>query len=138
VNAAAKAIFLGSQVATSYPAHRFVPPRSQLKWIALDHDGTMSTSTWSPENPTSEIGEPIWENVSKALALVADGFKLVVHTARPWADYEALESFYDHYDIPVRSIVCGKLLAVAYVDDRGIPASHPSWLEAVYDIIEGH
>lgn len=119
-------------------AHPKVAPRSELIWIALDHDGTMARSCWSPSNPTSEIGEPIPENVAKALALVAEGWKLVVHTARPWADYEALEAWYAHYEIPVRAIVCGKILALAYVDDRALSSTDGDWVSSVYRIMGEH
>lgn len=130
----AKALYPPHGVGT----HRNMPPRADLKWIALDHDGTMARSTWSPSNPTSEIGAPIPENVVKALCLVAEGWKLVVHTARPWSDYEALEAWYEHYDIPIRSIVCGKILALAYIDDRAVAASDGDWVESVYRLIGEH
>lgn len=134
----AKVLYQAKQGQWLSSPHRQVPPRADLKWVALDHDGTMFKSTWTQANPTADIGEPIWDNFLKALDLIDAGFKLVVHTARPWADYEALESAYAHYGLDVRAIVCGKLLAVAYVDDRAVHADHPDWLSAVREIEESH
>jgi hypothetical protein len=56
----------------SYP-----PERTQLLWIAVDFDGTLCHSQWTPERPEYEIGEPIWENIAKALE---------VHAARLQSD----------------------------------------------------
>lgn len=101
--------------------------RGELLWGLLDLDGTLAEPTWSPENPTSEIGQPIEANVAKAVALHEAGYKLVIHTSRPWHDYEAIEMWCDHYNIPARRIVCGKLLGAVMVDDRNVPVGSPDW-----------
>jgi hypothetical protein len=51
-----------------------------------------------------------------------------MHTARPWTDYEAIEAWCAHHNIPHRRIVCGKILAAAYVDDRAIHADAERWI----------
>jgi hypothetical protein len=104
------------------------PPRADLKWLAVDLDGTLAESVWRPDNPTSEIGEPIAENVQKLYDAVAAGWKVVIHTARPSTDYEAIEGWLNHHGIPFKAIVTGKLLAAAYLDDRGVHASARSWI----------
>lgn len=103
-------------------------PRGDLLWAAIDLDGTLAKGLWTPDNPTSKIGEPIWENVRKARELEAAGYKNVIHTSRGWTDYENIEGWLNHYNVPFRRIVCGKLLAVIYVDDRGRHADAESWL----------
>lgn len=105
-----------------------VPPRSDLRWLAIDLDNTLAEGLWTPGNPTSAIGNPIRANVVKALDAHLAGYKLVIHTARSWTDYEAIEAWCKHYDIPQRRIVCGKILAAAYVDDRAIHADAPRWI----------
>lgn len=105
-----------------------IPQRKELKWIGVDLDGTLAASLWTPENPTSEIGDPIKENVLKLLALVNAGYKIIVHTSRPWTDYEAIENWLQHYRIPYKEIQCGKPLYAAYVDDRAVNADEESWL----------
>lgn len=104
------------------------PPRSELKWAGVDLDGTLAQPVWTPDNPTSDIGDPIWENLAKLDELVEEGFKIVIHTSRPWTDYEAIEAWLNHYGIPFREIQCGKPLYVIYVDDRAREADAWSWL----------
>jgi hypothetical protein len=104
-----------------------IQPRRNLLWLAVDLDGTLAQSLWTPQNPTSAIGDPISLNVIKLREAVAKGYKVVIHTSRPWTDYEAIEAWLNHYRIPFRDIVCGKILAAAYVDDRAIHADDSQW-----------
>ena len=103
------------------------PPRSELLWAAVDLDATLARGIWTPDNPTREIGPPIPENVEKLHALVDRGMKPVIHTSRGWTDYEAIESWLAYHGLPVRRIVCGKLLAGVYVDDRAVHESAAVW-----------
>lgn len=105
-----------------------VPPRDDLLWIAVDLDGTIAEPIWTPQNPTSAIGDPIQRNLVKLREAVRRGYKPVIHTSRPWTDYEAIETWLNHHDVPFRGIVCGKLLAAAYCDDRAISADASSWI----------
>lgn len=102
-------------------------PRSDLLWALIDLDGTLAKPRWTPENPTSDIGDPIPANVRKALALHARGYKLVIHTARPYTDYEAIEAWCAYHEIPVSRIFCGKLLGAVMIDDRNVPIGSPDW-----------
>jgi hypothetical protein len=104
-----------------------VPQRKNLLWLAVDLDGTLARPLWTPQNPTSAIGDPIPVNVIKLREAVAKGYKVVIHTSRPWSDYEAIEAWLTHNRIPFKGIVCGKLLAAAYVDDRAIHADDSQW-----------
>lgn len=103
-------------------------PRSNLKWVGVDLDGTLAFPIWTPGNPTSAIGNPIAENVMKADELRIEGYKIIVHTSRPWTDYEAIEWWLSYWGIPWDDIQCGKPLFAVYVDDRARHASDPSWL----------
>lgn len=105
-----------------------VPQRKDLLWLAVDLDGTLAEPIWTPENPTSAIGAPIWLNVTKLHEAVRKGYKIIIHTSRPWSDYEAIEAWLKWHEIPFKAIQCGKLLAAAYVDDRAIRAEESSWL----------
>lgn len=104
------------------------PPRSSLLWAAVDLDGTLAEPVWTPDNPTTAIGDPIWRNVEKLNQLVRYGYKIHIHTSRPWHDYEAIEAWLNYWDIKFHRIECGKLLAVLYIDDRGRHESEESWL----------
>lgn len=104
------------------------PPRADLKWIGVDLDGTLALPVWTPDNPTSLIGDPIWTNVAKLKIALAKGFKAVVHTSRPWTDYEGIESWLHHWQIPYSQIQCGKPLFYRYIDDRGVNAGAEEWV----------
>lgn len=112
---------------------RAVPPRSKLIWAAVDLDNTLAEGVWTPDNPTSDIGTvKVYKNgkTAKDLVdeLVAAGYKIIVHTARSWTDVENIERWLEYNQIPYRQVVCGKLLAAIYVDDRAISAFEDSWL----------
>lgn len=99
-----------------------------LKWLGVDFDGTLFNSLWSIENPTSDIGEPIWDNVFKARDAFDAGYKIIVHTARPSTDYAAIEAALNLYAIPFKFIVTGKILVASYIDDRAQHESALSWI----------
>lgn len=111
------------------PTRSFVapPPRSRLLWVGVDLDGTLAEPVWTPDNPTSEIGEPITRNVSKVRQLAAEGWKIVIHTSRAWTDYEAIEAWLSHHGISFKEIQCGKPLYAAYIDDRAIYSEDEDW-----------
>lgn len=98
----------------------FVPPaqRDKLIWLAVDFDGTIAESTWSPENPNAVPGPPIEHSVSEINRCVAEGWKIAIHTSRSWAGYELIEKYMIDHNIPFHKIICGKLLAHRYIDDR--------------------
>lgn len=104
------------------------PPRSNLLWAGVDLDGTLAEPVWTPDNPTSSIGDPITENIEKYEWLRQAGYKTVIHTSRPWTDYEAIEYWLDFHGIPFDGIQCGKPLFVTYIDDRACRADEETWL----------
>jgi hypothetical protein len=121
------------KMTTDYMPYEIGPPppikiRDSLIWVGVDLDGTLARSVWTPDNPTSEIGDPIWENVDKVHELDRAGYKIIIHTSRGWTDYQFIEHWLLHYQIPFREIQCGKPLYAAYVDDRAIHADAESWL----------
>src|SRR5258708_3456808 len=105
-----------------------LPPRADLKWLAVDLDSTLAEPLWTPDNPTSAIGDPIWSNVFKLRKAVAAGFKPLIHTSRPDTDYEVIEAWLDHWLVPYRRIRTGKPLAALYIDDRARHADEEDWL----------
>lgn len=104
-----------------------IPWRTDLKWIGCDLDNTIAQGTWSPDNPTEDIGPPIWENVEKLKKLHKDGWKIFIHTSRSWNLYERIEAWLLEHDIPFKGIHCGKNLYAAYIDDRGINSRDEDW-----------
>lgn len=104
------------------------PLRTKLLWVGVDLDGTLAEPLWTPDNPTSEIGDLIPRNAEKVMELVRNGYKIIIHTSRPWTDYQIIEQWLNHYGIPYKEIQCGKPLYAAYVDDRAVHAEEESWL----------
>lgn len=95
---------------------------ADLLWYAIDLDGTLAEDIW----PEDGIGHPIPEAVKYCNQVISDGGKIAIWTARPWVDYEAIERWLNDHGIPWHKIVCGKLLAKVYVDDKAIK---PSWVK---------
>ena len=104
-----------------------VAPRRGLNWAAIDLDGTLAQGIWTPDDPTSEIGPPISNHISLLLKLVEIGWKIHIHTSRPWADHERIKTWLEYWQIPFDQIHCGKLLAGMYVDDRAVNAGDKVW-----------
>lgn len=105
-----------------------VPPRKNLMWYAIDLDGTLAWSTWTPDQKRSVIGDPINENIEKLEEVVAQGYKVIIHTSRPWSDHQMIEAWLDEHEITYDQILCGKVLAKKYVDDKAVDARADSWL----------
>jgi len=109
--------------APSKPAPFTVSPREKLKWAAVDLDGTLAESVW----PHPGVGQPIKVNVVKVRELDRSGWKVIIHTSRSWEAYELIEAWLQTNDVPYSRIVCGKVLAACYIDDRAIHSSEANW-----------
>lgn len=92
--------------------------------FGIDFDGVLAASIW----PHRGIGKPLLYNHDKLRALDRAGYKVVIHTARPWSDYDTLVSWLQLYDLPFTAVVCGKFLARKYIDDKAINSEEASWL----------
>jgi hypothetical protein len=121
---------IDNRIGPNFGKEKFKPQplRTELIWVGVDLDGTLATPLWTPDNPTTDIGDPILKNIKKVHELVAAGYKVIVHTSRPWTDYQIIEQWLRHYNIPFKEIQCGKPLYAAYIDDRAIHAEEESWL----------
>lgn len=108
----------------SYPPKQ----REELIWCAVDFDGTIARSTWSVEDPTALPGGPLPGVQEKLSELREGGLKIVIHTSRSWADHELIEKYMIHHELPFDRIICGKLLAAVYIDDRARHSTEEDWL----------
>jgi hypothetical protein len=115
------------QGAPTKPIAPLPPTATYLPWVAIDLDGTLAEGIWTFDDPTSEIGQPLWANVKKLESLQERGWLVAIHTARPWGDYDAIARWLRWYSIEYNIIVCGKVLAAAYIDDRAINATAVDW-----------
>jgi len=89
----------------------------ELKWLAVDFDETLAKNSGYPDFTP---GEPVEGAVEAMKKLNNLGWKIIIHTARHWSDYSGIENWLNFYKIPFRRIVCGKLMARYYIDDRAI------------------
>lgn len=97
-------------------------PSPGLEWVALDFDGILARQVW----PDPGIGALIPEGKQLADHYHDRGYKLVVHTSRPWDHHGRIWDWLRDNDIPVALVVCGKILAGLYVDDR---SHRPEWVK---------
>jgi hypothetical protein len=104
-----------------YDPNKYASSLDDLRWLAVDLDGTLA----EPVYPLRGIGKPIPAGVNYCREMTDKGLRIIIHTSRSWEDYEGIERWLNDHDIPFKAIVCGKLLALRYIDDRG---DYPSWL----------
>jgi len=102
----------------------------ELKWLLVDFDDVIAHNTGKPDYiPTT----PLDGAKESLVKLTKDGWKIVIYTARSWADYNTIETWLDSNEIPHRRIVCGKPLGKYIIDDRNI-AFKGDWSEALKEI----
>lgn len=108
-----------------------------MLWQLIDFDKVLCDSSGHPDYLM--LG-PMPGAVEGMKELDRRGWKLIIYTARPWADYLKIETWLKKHDIPSRRIVCGKLLGRWLLDDRAIEFkpydAETSW-ERALDIM-GH
>lgn len=97
----------------------------ELLWIGFDFDDTLAEKVW----PLPGIGEPIEKGVSEVRRVFEAGFKPVIFTARPWADYRPIERWCRDHNVPVRRIICGKPLMLMYMGDEAHNIKSEDWLD---------
>lgn len=105
-----------------------IPPRKITRLAAIDLDGTLCYSTWTPDQKRSVIGDVIPENVEKLLELIEHGYYCYIFTARHWSDKEMIEAWLVENNIPITEVICGKPLFDVFADDRNLNSRAPSWL----------
>ena len=104
-----------------YDPLKYQSQLDKLYWLAVDLDGTLAEPIW----PQVGIGAPIPAGINYCREMNDKGMKIVIHTSRSWEDYEGIERWLNDHEVPFKAIVCGKLLALRYVDDRN---EYPDWL----------
>lgn len=102
-----------------------------LRWVGVDWDETIVENTGFPDFiPT----HPIKGAVKSLQKLDEMGYKVIIFTARPWSDYQNIESYCIEHDIPARRIICGKPLFKCIIDDKNV-AFNGNWEKALVDVL---
>lgn len=93
------------------------PTNEQLTWLGVDFDQTIADNTGFPD---FKMTQPLDGAHDALTALVNEGYKIIVYTARGWSDHGEIREFMKKHELPYHEIVCGKLLAKYYIDDRNL------------------
>lgn len=99
---------------------------NKLRWLGIDLDHTVAYSDY----PDFKLKRPIKGAKEAMDKLNKSGWKIIIYTSRAWAEYDIIEKWLNKNKIPFRRIVCGKLFAKYYIDDRNIAFSG-NWKEIV-------
>ena len=105
------------------------PKNKELRWISVDLDSTLAHNTGYPD---FKLLKPT-KGAKGAMIKLSKKWKIIIYTARPWADYRLIETWLNKHKIPFKDIVCGKLLTAYYIDDRAI-AYRGNWDEVLDEI----
>lgn len=98
-----------------------------LIWLGIDLDKTLAHN-----DEDFNLLEPI-EGAKESLEeLQSAGYKVIIYTARPWAEYQLVEEWLDNYAIPYNKIVCGKPLFRYIIDDKNI--EFRNWQQVMEDL----
>lgn len=101
--------------------------QDEIKWILVDFDNTIATNSGYPDYIPNGLVNGTKEALDKINNL---GYKVTIFTARPWVDYANIERFCEHYELPVKRIICGKPLARCLIDDLNV-AFDGDWDKAI-------
>jgi len=92
--------------------------------IAVDFDGTLTIevgvrndpSTWVPTHD-KKPNEKIVGWINK---MFKEGHTIIVHTARWQSEYAKVRAWLEVNKVAYHAIVCGKLIADVYLDDKAM------------------
>ena len=90
----------------------------KLIWKSYDLDKCLAdTNTATYDLKTAK---PIKEVAEMARRDHKRGYKIIIFTARHWDEHPLIEWWLKKHRIPFKTIICGKLLAGNYIDDRAV------------------
>lgn len=92
--------------------------------VVFDFDGVLAVPVW----PDPGIGEPIYSGLEMLKHYHRRGFRILIHTARHWADMEMIRAWLVRQLAELSAgvvVICGKPLAQLYVDDRAFRFEAP-------------
>ena len=96
--------------------------------IALDMDGVVCSEEKQFSRSLAIPLEGARDGIAK---LRAAGHKVILHSARTWAELEMTEDWLERHEIEVDAIQLGKIAVDVHIDDRAIRFT--SWNELEFD-----
>ena len=88
--------------------------------IVCDMDGTICSEEKTFSRSIATPKEGVREALEK---LKNEGNKIIIYSARTWAEYEMTESWLKRNKIPYDQLVLGKPIGDYWIDDRAIEFS---------------
>lgn len=100
------------------------------KTFIFDMDGVICE-----EKPTFEraLAKPIYASVDIVRALYDKGHKIIIFTARGWAEYDLTLAWLKRYGVPHHVLLCGKPIGDYWIEDRALEFS--TWQNTIRDMI---
>ena len=97
--------------------------------VIIDLDGTIC----SEEKQFSRSLAKLKEGAKESLEQLRDkGYKIIIYSARTWAEYEMTENWLKQHKIPYDQIILGKPQGDYWIDDRAI--RFRSWDKVINEI----
>tara|TARA_B100001093_G_scaffold429545_1_gene424844 strand:- start:935 stop:1237 length:303 start_codon:yes stop_codon:yes gene_type:complete len=85
--------------------------------VIIDLDGTIC----SEEKQFSRALAKIKDGAKESLEILRDkGYKIIIYSARTWAEYEMTENWLKANEVPYDQIILGKPQGDYWIDDRAI------------------
>lgn len=102
-----------------------------MKTLVIDLDGTVCE-----EKPTFEksLAKPIKDAVKTLRDLYWKGWRIIIYTARGWAEYEMTRDWLSKNDILYDQLIMGKPIYTYWIDDRAI--KFESWSDIKENLLE--
>ena len=97
--------------------------------VIIDLDGTIC----SEERQFSRALAKLKEGAKESLEQLRDkGYKIIIYSARTWAEYEMTENWLKENKVPYDQIILGKPQGDYWIDDRAI--RFRSWDKVINEI----
>ena len=97
--------------------------------VIIDLDGTIC----SEEKQFSRALAKIKDGAKESLEKLRDkGYKIIIYSARTWAEYEMTENWLKENKVPYDQIILGKPQGDYWIDDRAI--RFRSWEKVINEI----
>lgn len=97
--------------------------------VIIDLDGTIC----SEEKQFSRALAKIKDGAKESLEKLRDkGYKIIIYSARTWAEYEMTENWLKENNVPYDQIILGKPQGDYWIDDRAI--RFRSWDQVINEI----
>jgi uncharacterized HAD superfamily protein len=85
-----------------------------MKTILCDLDGTLCTEE---KTFSRALAKPLTRQI-ELLNKLAENHKIIIFTARSWAEYDMTEAWLNNHGVCFDQLICGKPIADIVIDDR--------------------